>query len=145
MPAQKYVWIVERKIGNWASWVGKAGRRNKGPMPNESGKMKFGKGDYAIDPKKFRVWKIPKGIKAGDIVKVQLWPEDVITPADYLASDKKVGDDFTATMLQRVANIKSLELSKTNKETEKVVMFLAVALIIAMGVIGVMAYLVVNH
>jgi len=141
MPKQKYLWIVERKIGNWVTWVGKG---TKGKMPDEQGKMRFGKGDYATDPRKFRIWKIPKGVHPGNIVKIQLWKEDESTPLDYFAPEKRVGDDFTATLLQRISKIKRLELSRTNREMEKVTMILALALIIAVGVIGVLAYLVVK-
>src|SRR3990172_5291934 len=122
MPTQKYLWIVERKIGNWSSWVAKG---KKGPMPDEQGKMRFGKGDYATDPRKFRIWKVPKGIRHGNVVKIQLWKEDESTPIDYFEPEKRVGDDFTATLLQRISKIKRLELSRTNKETEKVVIILA--------------------
>jgi hypothetical protein len=138
---QKYLWILEKKVGNWISWVA---RGRKGPMPDEDGLMKFGKGSYAIDPTKFRIWKIPKGIHPGDIVKVQIWKEDETTPVDYLRPEKRVGDDFTATLLQRVSKIKRLDLARANKEMDKVVIMLAIALIIAVGIIGVLAYLVVG-
>jgi hypothetical protein len=133
MTVQKYLWIVERKIGNWSAWVGKISRRGtKGPMPNEQGKMTFGKGDYAVDPNKYRVLKIPKGIHPGDVVKVQLWGEDDSTPKDFFLPGKEVGNEFTASLLHNISKIKRLELSRTNKETDKIVTILAIALIIAM-------------
>lgn len=145
MSGQKYLWIVERKIGNWTSWVGKiSGKRAKGPMPNEEGKMTFGKGDYATDPRKYRIWKVPKGIRAGDVVKVQIWPEDNLVPMDYFLPEKRIGDDVSATMLHRISKIKRLELSRANRETDKVVIILAIALIIAMVAISILSYLVVK-
>jgi hypothetical protein len=141
MPKQIYLWLLERKIGNWASWSAKGSR---GTLPNEKGVMGFGKGDYAIDPTKFRIWKVPKWIKPNALVKVQLWKEDEITPVDFFAQEKRVGDDFTATLLQRISKIKRLDLSRVNRETDKVVMILAIALMVAVGAIGVLAYLVVN-
>lgn len=146
MVGQKYLWIIERKIGNWSSWVGKVGRRRaKGPMPDEQGKMKFGKGSYATDPNKYRIWKVPKGIKSGDVIKLQLWAEDDPTPKDFFTPEKKVGDIFTASLLKNVVNIKRLELSRANKQTDKVVIILAIALMVAMGAIAVLGYLVVKH
>lgn len=141
MPKQKYLWLVERKIGDWVSWVSKGKR---GPQPDIHGKMKFGKIEHGLDPSKFRIWKVPRGIRAGDIVKVQLWEQDTIAPADYLSKEKKVGDDVTASMLTHVSKIKTLQLSRQNKETDKIVIILAIALIIAMIGITILAYLVVN-
>lgn len=141
MAKQKYLWIVERKIGSWASWVAKGKR---GPKPNENGTMRFGKGDYAVDPNKFRNWTVPRKLKAGETVKIQIWAEDNKTPQDFFIPEKKVGDEFTASLLQNIAKTKRLELSRANRETDKIVIILAIALMVAMGAISVLAYLVVN-
>lgn len=141
MPKQKYVWIVERKIGDWVGWVTKG---RKGPQPDEHGKMKFGKQEHLIDPNKFRIWKVPRGIRAGDIVKLQVWEQDTIAPMDYLSKEKKVGDEVTGSMLAHVSKIKTLQLSRQNRETEKIVIIMAIALIVAMIAISVLAYLVVS-
>lgn len=142
MPPQKYLWLVESKLGHWFGYVTKG---RKGPQPEADGQMKFGKQNHGLDPNKLRTWKIPKGLKAGEYVRVQLWEQDTVAPADFLSKDKKVGDAVTGTMLQNISKVKKLQLSRQNQEMDKVVMMLAIALIIAVAVIGVMAYLVVNR
>lgn len=138
---QKYLWIVERKIGSWVGFVTKG---RKGPQPDKQGFMSFSLGKYPIDPNKFRIFHIPKGIRPGDNVKVQVWKEDEPTPLDFFKSEKKIGDDITATMIQRLSKIKRLELITNDSNLDKVTIFLSIALIVAVVVIGVLAYVVVN-
>lgn len=143
MPRQKYMWLIEKKIGRWDPWVSKG---RKGPQPNEKGEMKFSgeKGNYGIDPNKFRTFKMPKGIRAGDVIKIQIWREDQVKPIDFFAPEKMVGDEFTASMLQRISKIKKLELISADSGHDKIVIMLGIALIIAVGIIGAMAFLIVD-
>jgi hypothetical protein len=136
---QKYLWMVERKLGNLVGFVSKG---KKGPQTNEEGKIRLGKCDYTIDSRKFRTFKIPQGIRAGDIVRVQLYKEDEITPLDFFSPEKKVGDDITATMLQRISKIKRLELITSDSNLDKITIILAIALMVSVVVIGILGYLV---
>jgi hypothetical protein len=113
---QKYLWLIERKIGIWNGWVS---RGTRGPKPDSKGMMHFLKGQYSLDPKKFRRFKIPRGIKPGDNVSLQFWKEDEPIPLDFLDPEKKVGDDISSTMIQRLAKIKRFELmTATDKEID---------------------------
>lgn len=141
MARQKYVWIFEQKVGQW---IGSVTKGKKGPQPDENGKLRFKKQDYGVDSRKFRTWKIPRGIKSGDIVKVQIWSEDDLHPLDFFPKGNQVGNDVTATMLQRISKMKRLELISADSGHDKIVTMLAIALIIAVGVIGALAFLIVD-
>ena len=143
MARQKYLWLIEKKIGRWDAWVSK-GRR--GPQPDEKGQMKFKgeKSNYGIDPNKFRNFKVPKGIHAGDVIKIQIWREDQIKPIDFFSPEKMVGDEFTGSMLKHISSLKRLELISADSGHDKILIILAIALMVAMGIIGVMGFIVAN-
>ena len=111
-----YLWILETKLGTWKDWVTKG---KKGPQLNENGCLTLGKKQYPVDAKKFRKWTIKN--KFGDIkhtMYVQIWKEDEPTPLDFFDSEKKVGDDITGTILQRLSRIKRLDLITSDTEMD---------------------------
>jgi len=132
-----YLWIVENKLGLWLDWQSKG---RKGPQLDEHGLLTLGKKKYGPDPKKFRKWHIKN--KFGNIKKtvyVQLWREDEPVPIDFFDPEKKVGDDITSTMLQRLSRIKRLDLITSETKLDWQTMLLIVSVL---GNLGAIAYLI---
>ena len=136
-----YLWLVETKLGMWKDWETKG---RKGPQIDEHGLLTLDKRKYAVDPKKFRKWNIRN--KFGNIKKIiyiQLWREDEPVPIDFFSPEKKVGDDITGMMLQRLSRIKRLDLITAETQLDWQTMLLIISVIGNLGAIGYLISLLV--
>lgn len=136
-----YLWLIETKLATWRDWESKG---RKGPQLDEHGLLTLAKKKYAVDPKKFRKWHIRN--RFGNIKKtvyVQIWREDEPVPVDFFDSEKKVGDDITGTMLQRLSRIKRLDLITPETQLDWQTMLLIISVIGNLGAIGYLISLLV--
>ena len=136
-----YLWLVETPLGTWKDWLS---RGRKGPKVESDGSITLDKRKYSVDAKKFRKWHVRN--RRGDIkhtLFVQLWRQDEPTPTDFLAPEKQVGDDITATVLQRLSRIKRLDLIQNENQLDWQTMLLIASVIGNLIAIGFLVYMLV--